>query len=213
MNNPAASSTFNGNERKFSGAFEKYRTIATEWYNRIKVKRNEEELNIRPVPNSIRHIVSVKSSTQGLQIVADTDEIDPLLRIFLHFAGLSGSILSNPEHRRTINQFVGENRVIQSMRAIERNKKRKTKKVQAPMVSRPKVSNGVPPRPPPPPPPMQSNPTKSKPKIPPKQNKPTPGTDESLVERLQRALSMITGRNPIDLSEDTSTDDDEWSNE
>ena len=302
-------------ERKFSNAREKYFTIGRK---KNKEKQKLTKLDIG-TPSSFVHVTGVKPSTQGFQMVDNTDQIDPLLREFLQVAGLSESILSNPEQKEEIYRFVEDNNVLESM---EQKHKRKTTKMQSsqkpkvapkpsikvqttpsfppppppldkphriPMPTQPstlqgnssdifpppppileqreirnppslqshsKISSGVPPPPPPPPPPMPSNLTESKPSIPATPNKPSvngagngnakvdlmeairkrggiqggglkhveengrsstsssaPGTDGSLVNVLQGALSAIKNANQSDSSDDDSTDDDEWSEE
>ena len=89
MNNQTAYSTFNTFD-----ACKKYFTIGR--------KEKEEELVIE-TPSSFTHVIGVKSSTKGLQMVGDADR---MLRVFLHVAGLSGSILSNPRQKDEIDRFV-----------------------------------------------------------------------------------------------------------
>ena len=130
MNNQTADSTHNVIKRKFSNAREKYRSI--------RRKKNNETLEIG-TPSSFSHVIGVKSSTKGFQMVGDTDAIDPLLRAFLHVAGLSVSILSNPKQKHEIYKFVEDKNVLGNIRVtIDQHKKRETKMMK--LSKKPKVA-------------------------------------------------------------------------
>ena len=94
-------------------------------------KKNVGKLDIR-TPESCFHVIGVKSSTNGLQVIGETDAINPLIRAFLHVTGLSESILSNPQQKEKNDELVGENNVLQNMRmTIERSRNRMTTKKQS----------------------------------------------------------------------------------
>lgn len=140
-------------ERKVSSPREKYFTIGRK-KNKEKPKLTKLDIG---TPSSFVHVTGVKPSTQGFQMVDNTDQIDPLLREFLQVAGLSESILSNPEQREEIYQFVEDNKVLESME----NNKRKTVKMhssQKPKVApKPSIKLHNTPSMPPPPPPSQKS--------------------------------------------------------
>lgn len=141
-------------ERKISNAREKYFTIGRK---KTKDKQKLTKLDIG-TPSSFVHVTGVKPSTQGFQMVDNTDQIDPLLREFLQVAGLSESILSNPQQKEEIYKFVEDNKVLESM---EQNNKRKTTKInstQKPKVApKPSIKVQTTPSFPPPPPPIEKS--------------------------------------------------------
>merc|ERR1712150_272551 len=109
-------------------------------------------------PSSFVHVTGVKPSTQGFQMVDNTDQLDPLLREFLQVAGLSESILSNPQQKEEIYKFVEDNKVLESM---EQNNKRKTTKMHSSQrpkdAPKPSIKVRTTPSFPPPPPPIQKS--------------------------------------------------------
>lgn len=118
-------------DRKISHAREKYFTLGR---RKNKEKQKLTKLDIgTPSVESFVHVTGVRPSTQGFQMVDNTDQINPLLREFLQVAGLNESILSNPQQKEEIYKFIEDNQVLENMEY-----RRKT--VRTPNSQKPKVA-------------------------------------------------------------------------
>ena len=124
----------NARERKTSNAREKYFTLGRGKKSKDKQKLTKLDIGT-PSVESFVHVTGVKPSTQGFQMVDNTDQINPLLRDFLQVAGLSESILSNPQQKEEIYRFIEDNNALEIMKKEHRRKTTRGHHTQKPKVA------------------------------------------------------------------------------
>ena len=147
----------NARERKTSNAREKYFTLGRGKKSKDKQKLTKLDIGT-PSVESFVHVTGVKPSTQGFQMVDNTDQINPLLRDFLQVAGLSESILSNPQQKEEIYRFIEDNNALEIMKKEHRRKTTKGHHTQKPKVApKPSIKLATTPSFPPPPQPMEQS--------------------------------------------------------
>ena len=115
-------------------------------------------------PTNFVHAQGIKSGPSGFQQVDNTVNYDEELRKFLSHAGISPTVLQDPEKKKEVMDFAEKNQVVQKM-TVRRKKPAGTAPSakppppppSKPSTSAPKMSGAPPPPPPPPPPPIQES--------------------------------------------------------
>lgn len=125
-----------------------------------------------PVAGSFVHVTGIKPSGQGLQMIDNTGKIDPKLKEFLRVAGLSESILQDPNKTDEIIDFVNNNG--DKICATLQRKPKVNPRISQPNYPPKPTLNRLPSRPAvPPPPPSLPPPTPPPPPPPPPINERT----------------------------------------